>query len=289
MGEIELAVDVRQELGESVLWDDRSGELVWVNIHKGEIWRHSRKLGLVRHALPDRVGAIGLRETAGYVVGLAKGFGFFDPTTGHFDPVADVESDQPNTRLNDGRCDRFGNFICGGIKEGPPEAPKSAVYRLSPDGGVERLIDGVSCANSTCFSPDGLTLYFADMPKGEILAYDYEPKGPLKNQRQFCSFARQAGLPDGSTVDADGYLWSTHWGGGKIVRHAPDGWVDREIALPVSNPTCLAFGGADYRTLYITTAIFQLSPEQRAREPLAGAVLKIRMDVEGLPEPRFAG
>ena len=287
MGPVELAVDVRHELGESVLWDDRAGELVWVNIHAGEIWRHSERGGVIRHALPDRVGAIGLRRGRGYVVGLAKGFGFFDPTTGIHDPVAAVEADLPHTRLNDGRCDRAGNFLCGGIDEGG--AATSGLYRFFPDGKVERLLAGVTCANSTCFSPDGGTLYFADMPQGRIRCYDYDPAAPLGPERPFCDFAGQRGLPDGSTVDAEGCLWSTHWGGGKIVRYAPDGAVLQEVALPVTNPTCLAFGGSDFRTLFITTARFQLSADQLKREPLAGAVLKMRTDVAGLPEPRFNG
>lgn len=289
MGPVELAVDVRHELGESVLWDDRAGELVWVNIHAGEIWRHSERGGLIRHALPDRVGAIGLRRGRGYVVGLAKGFGFFDPTTGIYDPVAKVEADLPHTRLNDGRCDLAGNFLCGGINEGGEGATASGLYRFSSAGLVEQLLTGVTCANSTCFSPDGRTLYFADMPQGRIRRYDYDAAGPLGTEQPFFDFAGQRGLPDGATVDAEGCLWSTHWGGGKIVRHAPDGAVLQEVSLPVTNPTCLAFGGPDYRTLFITTARFQLSADQLKREPLAGVVLKIRTDVAGMPEPRFKG
>lgn len=289
MGPIELAVDVRHDLGESILWDDRAGELVWVNIHAGEIWRHSERRGLIRHALPDRVGAIGLRRGRGYVVGLAKGFGFFDQTTGIYVAVAEVETDLPHTRLNDGRCDPAGNFLCGGINEAGPGAAASGLYRFSSAGLVEQLLAGVTCANSTCFSPDGGTLYFADMPQGQIRRYDYDPAGPLGTERPFCDFAGQRGLPDGATVDAEGCLWSTHWGGSKIVRHAPDGTVLEEVALPVTNPTCLAFGGPDYRTLFITTARFQLSADQLKREPLAGAVLKMRTDVAGIAEPRFNG
>jgi L-arabinonolactonase len=287
MGPVKLAVDVRHELGESVLWDDRASELVWVNIHAGEIWRHSERGGLIRHALPDRVGAIGLRRGRGYVVGLAKGFGFFDPTTGIFDSVAAVEADLPDIRLNDGRCDLAGNFLCGGIREGGTAS--SGLYRFSPGGQVERLLEGVTCANSTCFSPDGGTLYFADMPQGRIRRYEYDPAAPLGPERPFCDFVGQSGLPDGATVDSEGCLWSTHWGGGKIVRYAPDGAVLQEVGLPVTNPTCLAFGGPDFRTLFITTARFQLSADQLKREPLAGAVLKMRTDVAGLPEPRFNG
>jgi L-arabinonolactonase len=287
---IEIAADVRHELGESILWDDRAGEIVWVNIHRREIWRQDAKRGaLVRHELPDRVGAIGLRRGRGYVVALAKGFGVFDPSEGRYVPLAEVETDLANTRLNDGRCDRFGNFVCGGYNEGGQEAEPSALYRLRGDGRVEVLKKGIGCANSTCFSPDGRTLYFADMPTGRIDAFGYRPDGPLGPSKPFFDFAGRPGEPDGSTVDAEGFLWNAHWGAGRITRHAPDGRIDREIPLPVSNPTCLAFGGSDLRTLYVTSAAFHMSAAALANEPLAGSVLSLKVDVPGLPESRFAG
>lgn len=289
MHKIEMAVDVRHELGESVVWDDRCGELVWVDIHRRALWRYNISGRLVGHRMPDRIGAVGLRQGTGYVVGLAKSFGLFDPFTGRYEAIAEVEAELPHTRLNDGRCDRHGNFLCGGINEGGAGKSDSGLYRLSRDGRVEMLMSGIRCANSTCVSPDGQTLYFSDMPTGEIVRFDYDGAGPLGAARPFHRLSGRQGLPDGSTVDAEGCLWNTHWGGGRIVRYSPVGEILLEIDLPVSNPTCLAFGDADYRTLYITTAFFQLTPEQRLREPLAGAVLKIRTEVEGLPEPHFLG
>ncbi|MFB2553575.1 SMP-30/gluconolactonase/LRE family protein [Ensifer soli] len=289
MYKIEIAVDVRHELGESVVWDDRSGDLVWVDIHRGRLWRYASSGRLVGHSMPNRIGAVGLRQGAGYVVGLAKSFGVFDPVTDRYETVAEVEPELPHTRLNDGRCDRDGNFLCGGINEGGVGKPDSGLYRLCRDGRVETVMTGIRCANSTCFSPDGRTLYFSDMPTGDIVRFDYDGAGPLAAARPFHSLSGRPGLPDGSTVDAEGCLWNTHWGGGRIVRYSPAGETLLEVDLPVSNPTCLAFGDADYRTLYITTAFFQLTPEQRRCEPLAGAVLKMRTDVEGLPEPHFRG
>lgn len=281
---IEVAVRQRLELGESILWDDRIGRLAWVDIHTGRLWQEKPLAEPEVRQLPDRVGAIGLRESEGFVVALAKGFGLLGLD---YLPLALIAPDLPHLRLNDGRCDRFGNFLCGGMDERGGRG--AALYRLRPQGQVETLLEGIGCANATCFSPDGLTLYFADMGTGRVLAYPYHPDRPLGAPRLFFDFAGRPGLPDGAAVDAEGCVWLTHWGGSAVSRHAPDGRLIEEIALPVTNPTCPCLGGPDLRTLYVTTATFQLSPDALAQEPLAGAILSLRATVEGLPEARFAG
>lgn len=289
MSDLRLVADVRQELGESILWDEHRGELVWVDIHEGTIWRlRPGQNAPRRHALPDRVGAIGLTHSGRYVVGLAGGFGFFDPDTEAWAPATLIEPEQPATRLNDGRCDRFGNFLCGGMSESDDTRVTSALYRFRPDNETETLIEGIGCANSTCFSPDGRILYFADMPTAEILAYDYSPDDRPRKRGRIADFRAEPGLPDGSTVDAEGCLWNAQWGGAKLVRYTPDGCIDREIPLPVTNPTCVGFGGAEMKTLFITSATFQLSEAQLAREPHAGSLFAVDLAVGGLPEPRFA-
>ncbi|KHQ50128.1 MULTISPECIES: SMP-30/gluconolactonase/LRE family protein [Mameliella] len=289
MNDLRLVADVKQELGESILWDDARNELVWVDIHKGAIWRLSlRTSKLRRHALPDRVGAIGLTRSGRYVVGLAGGFGFFDPENDTWIGSVDIESDKPATRLNDGRCDRYGNFICGGMRETDDTSVTSALYRFRPDGRVDTVLAPIGCANSTCFSPDGRVMYFSDMPTGKILAYDYDPDGAPGAHRIIADLSDQPGLADGSTVDAEGCIWNAQWGGGKLVRYTPDGQVEREIALPVTNPTCVGFGGEDLSTLFITSASFMLNEAQRASEPDAGSLFAVNVLVGGLPEPRFA-
>jgi L-arabinonolactonase len=289
MHEVRLVADLRQELGESILWDDHRGELVWIDIHKGTLWRWFSGSGTLRsHELPDRIGAIGLTRSGRYVVGLATGFGFFDPETESWEQVVEIEPEQPHTRLNDGRCDRFGNFVCGGMRETEDPAVTTAVYRFRSDGRVETLIAPISCANSTCFAPDGRTMYFSDMPTGRILAYAYDPDGPLREVAMIADLSTEPGLADGSSVDAEGCVWNAQWGGAKLVRYGHDGTTMQEIELPVSNPTCVAFGGTDLRTLYITSATFGLTDAQRASEPLAGSLLAVDLPVGGLPEPRFA-
>jgi L-arabinonolactonase len=200
-----------------------------------------------------------------------------------------VEHDLPTTRLNDGRTDRQGRFVCGGMDEGEPQEALSAVYSLDGGRRVRRIIHGVRCANSICFSPDGTTMYFSDMPTGRILAYAYDTdSGTPHSPRVLADCSGMPGLPDGSTVDAEGFLWNARWGGARLVRYAPDGRMERVVPLPVTNPTCPGFGGPDLETLFVVSARFALRPEQLAAEPWAGGVFALDVGVQGLPECPFA-
>ncbi|WP_169507104.1 SMP-30/gluconolactonase/LRE family protein [Pleomorphomonas koreensis] len=132
------------------------------------------------------------------VPALEKGFAFCDPRPGVLQPIGDVETDLPTTRLNDGRIDPAGRFLCGGMDEAVPQRHISAVYSLDPDGTIKRRIGGVACANSICWSPDGRTLYFANMPLRRIDACDYDvASGEISSPHLFASREGEPGLADG--------------------------------------------------------------------------------------------
>jgi L-arabinonolactonase len=285
-----LVLDCRNELAECVLWDDRQGLLWWTNIHAAELWSWDPfdETGPVVHPMPDRVGAFGLCEGGGLILGLASSFALYDPPSGEVMTIVDVEGDLPTTRLNDGRVDAFGCFVCGGMDEGSAQASISAVYRLDEHRRVAPIITGVRCANSICWSPDGSEMYFADMPTGRIDVYTYLPQATPRWKRHLAK-VDGVGLPDGSQVDAEGYLWNAEWGGSRIVRYAPDGTVDRAIGMPVANPTCLTFGGPGLDVLFVSTARFGLLESDLASQPKAGGIFALRPGVRGRAEHRYAG
>jgi L-arabinonolactonase len=288
----EVVLDCRNQLGESILWDDRDQKLWWVNIHRAEAWRWDPASDAAADVfpLPERVGALALRQEGGIALALASGFALLDTADGRVTRLAEVEPGLPTTRLNDGRVDPAGRFVCGGMDEADPQQPLSAVYALERDGDVRRLLGGVHCANSICWSPDGGTFYFTDMPSRRIDAYAYDvATGTIGPRRPFVSLEGEPGWADGSVVDAEGYLWNAQWGGAKVVRYSPDGTVEREIPVPADHPTCLTFGGPDLDILFITSAWFGIDEANRVRQPHAGSLFALRPGVRGLPEHRYAG
>jgi hypothetical protein len=240
-------------------------------------------------ALPVVVGSIALGEHGGMIAATVAGLHAFDPRDGSLKPISNPEAHLPDNRFNDGRCDRQGRFLAGTMSDVRRE-PTGSLYRFDADATLTRLFGDIIVPNSLAFSPDGTTLYFADTYRERITAFDYDvATGTPSNPRLFASTTGHQGRPDGSCVDAEGYLWNCEYGGWRVVRYAPDGRIDGAIPIPAANPTCCCFGGPDLGTLYITTATQRLTPQQMADQPLAGSVFAVRPGVYGLPEARFAG
>jgi sugar lactone lactonase YvrE len=197
----------------------------------------------------------------------------------------------PRARCNDARADPRGSLWVGSMRNNvnpdgtATEAGGSdgVLYRVDPDGSVVEWKREIGISNTLTWSPDRKLFYFADTLANAIHVFDYDQAtGNISGERDFLTgFSR--GSPDGSTMDAEGYLWNCRWGGACIVRVAPDGSIDRVIEMPTRNITTCTFGGSDGKTLYVTTASEETSPGDR----LAGGLFAIRTDVQGQPENRF--
>jgi len=289
---MEAFIDAGHELGECVLWCDRTRRLLWTDIPAATLWSHAPSTGrTVSWKMPERLCCFALTGSDDrLLLGLASGLAFFTFSTGKVTRIVDVEADIAATRLNDGRCDRQGRFVFGMFNQ--DDNPKHALggfYRLNLDLTLEKLpLPHAAIANSICFSPDGRRMYFADSARKAILYADYNPcSAEVGAVHTFVAADAAPGEPDGSTVDAQGYLWSTRWGAGQVIRFAPDGQIDRVIALPAPQPSCPAFGGPDLATLYVTSAHVGMTEGDRAAARLSGALFRQELDVRGLPEARF--
>lgn len=289
-----LIVDSKCELGECAIWCDRSQSIFWTDIQGAILWNHHPADGVTRSwNMPERLSVFALTAQSNrLLIGLASQLAFFDLDSGVVTPIHRIEEDLPTTRLNDGRCDKQGRFVFGTLNEDKGRAPIGSFYRLNTDLSLERLpLPGVAISNSVCFSPDGTRMYYCDTMQGKIMCCDYDVvTGAISGQRLFVDLSGEQGSPDGSAIDSQGYLWNAQWGGARVVRYASDGLLDRIIAVPVSQPSCPTFGGADFDTLYVTTAHEGMSAQQRQEEALSGGLFGVRLDgVRGLPEVRFAG
>ena len=239
--------------------------------------------------MQEQVTAIGLRQSGGAIVALRSGLATIDFHTGELCRLPGPLLNQPDMRFNDGRCDRRGRFWVGTLHEArQPET--AALYRFDPDGRFSEMVGGVTVSNGIAWSVDDRTMYFADSWTRTIFSFDFDlDSGTLHNQRVFAQLPAGCGVPDGATVDAEGFLWSAHFDGGCVTRYAPDGTTDRVIEMPVQRPTSCAFGGEDFNILYVTSASQGLTEQQRIEAPLAGGLFAVDVGVRGLPEPRFAG
>lgn len=290
MSGVEIVLAAGAELAEGAVWDDRAGVLWWIDIFVGSVHRLDPASGSDRSwRLPGSVGSLALCEDGDLVVSLRDGFYRFSPASGGLAPLARPEPDRPHNRFNDGRTDRQGRFWAGSLHDRESE-PTGALWRLDADRSCHRLADGIYASNGTAFSPDGRTGYHADSRTGMVWRFDIDPDdGAIFNRAPFLRLERREGAPDGATVDADGCYWLTHAGGWRIGRYTPSGAVDRIVPTPVEIPTCLAFGGSDGRTLFITTARYGLSAEALAMQPLAGHILALDTGCSGPPDARFRG
>jgi sugar lactone lactonase YvrE len=289
-GEVELVLDARAELGEGPLWDGRRGRLFWVDILRGRVHAFDPASGGCRSWEVGRsVGVAVPADSGGLVLGTSDGFGRLDLETGRFTLIAEVEADRPDQRMNDGKCDAAGRLWAGTMAL-DCRACAGSLYRLDRDGRVQVMRRDVTISNGLDWSLDGRLMYYVDSGTQSIAVFDFEPEtGTMKNPRSLVSIPPELGMPDGLTVDAEGFLWVALWGGGAVHRYSPGGALDRVVRLPVSHPTSCVFGGADLRDLYITTATIALSPAERERQPQAGGIFRHRPGVAGRPAAVFRG
>lgn len=291
MPDVACAVNARDDLGESCLWCPRTRRIWWLDILKPALQSYDPATREHRiYPLPGKTcGNVALRAAGGFVLALDGGLHGYDPETGRLEFLVQAEPGRPGNRYNDGRCDRRGRLWIGTMDR-DVRSPSGSLYRIGADRTALRLLDGITVSNSIAFSPDDRTMYFADTPRHIIWSFDYDiDTGTATGRRAFADLTARGGLPDGSSVDANGFLWNAEFAGGRLTRYAPDGRVDRTIELPVSCPTCCCFGGERLDTLYVTGSTHRLTAEQKAGEPYAGGLLSLDPGVRGLPEAAFGG
>jgi sugar lactone lactonase YvrE len=288
---VSIALDACADLGEGPRWHAGEQRLYWVDIARQELHRFDPASGrdeMRRFDAP--VGCFAFRARGGLILAMKDGLALLDDWDAEPLPFGDqILADRPDLRFNDGRTDPAGRFWVGTVNTAK-RALDAALYRVEPDGTIAFVEGDMFTCNGAAFNADGTSFRHADTPSHALRAYDADPAtGTLAGRRIFHQFEIGKGRPDGGSFDAEGCYWSALFVGGRVVRLSPDGEILQTIMLPVSRPTMIAFGGADLRTAYVTTARVGLSDADLAGQPHAGAIFAFKVDGPGFPEPPFAG
>ena len=283
---MDILLPSRDSLGEGPVWSVEGQCLYWVDIVGAQVRRADLDgQGLQVWPTPGKVGSAVPARNGTMILALRDGLGRLDLKSGQVDMVLTLEKDKPGQRFNDGKCDPQGRFWFGSMHDLESE-PVGALYRYDPSGSCRQMLTGITTSNGLGWSPDGGTFYYTDSIARQIYGFDFHDDGSISDRRVF---AQDPGhyVPDGLTVDAEGFVWSAKWDGGRIVRYAPDGRVDRVVTMPVRRPTSCTFAGSDLRTLVVTSAAWGLST--LSPEGVDGAVFLLDVGVAGLPSTDFAG
>jgi sugar lactone lactonase YvrE len=280
-------LDAHASLGECPVWSIAEQALYWVDINEPALHRFDPATGRdIAMPMPSSIGCFAQRERGGFVVALRDGVWLADRDGKLERRLATAPYDPSYHRFNDGRCDRQGNFFAGTMNE-RRDARSGALYRVTADGALAKVVGDVTISNGLAWSPDGRTMYHSDTPAHVIHAYDYDvATGTPSGRRVFAQWSGETDRPDGGAVDSAGNYWTAFYRGGKVVKLSPRGDVLAEFAIPAMCPTMCAFGGPDLATLYVTTARQLRETDELARLPQSGGVFAMPVDTPGLPEPR---
>lgn len=287
MAKLDLLLDARATIAESLLWEPAAGVLWWCDIKAPALFRLDPRSGENRRwDLPEDIGAFALRDGAREaVVALRSGVFVLSLKSGAIEKVATAPWDPSVFRFNEGACDAAGRFWLGCMcdpLDGSESLRKGPLQVWTSDRGLKAMGHDARCHNGMAWAADERVFYMSHSMEKVVYRYDYHPmSGQLGAQRAFATLDGK-GIPDGAAIDEEGAYWCAHHGDGELRRYAPDGYLLQTIALPVSRPTMCAFGGPDLRTLFISTASDTLTPEQMRREPLAGALFQVTPGVRGI-------
>jgi sugar lactone lactonase YvrE len=275
----ELIADYACETGENPLWHPLEQKLYWTDIPAGRLFRYDPTPGVHEQCYLGRpVGGFTIQPDGALMLFMDRG------TIAHWhnDVLTEVVPEIPlelESRFNDVIADPLGRVFCGTM---PSKNSLGRLYRLDQDGTLTVLLEGIGCSNGMAFSADLNHFYYTDSLAYEIYLFDYDvERGSIKNQRIFARFTEAEGMPDGCTLDAEGYLWCALWGGGRIVRLNGSGKIDSSIHLPTGKVSSLSFAGPDNNDIYITTAG---GNTPGANDPSAGALFRVKTNVRGVTE-----
>jgi sugar lactone lactonase YvrE len=290
---IETILDAHAIIGESPTWVPEESALYWIDVKAPALHRYAIHTGARRTwTVGSDLGGFALLEDGGALVALRLGLHRLDLDTGALQLLAPPPFDPALFRFNEGACDAQGRFWVGVMfdpLEGKPAPQPGRLHSFTLAGGLRDEPDTAELHNGMAWSEDGRQFFLSHSNSGAILQFDYEPAhGRISNRRLFATVDKALGIPDGAAIDVEGGYWCAVHGGAKLRRYRNDGSFDRDIELPVDQPTMCAFAGDDLSLLYVTTASDKMSADEKRVQPLAGALLRCEPGARGIARPFIA-
>ncbi len=297
--DVSCVVDSRNTIGEGAFWCPEEQAVYWLDVLMASSI-HRFDPATKQHSswpVPEMVTAMAKRRDGTLLVASENGLNVFDPGSGDYRRLAEIEPHLPGNRSNDGAPDARGRFWIGTMQnnlgpdgEGIPiEAPVGSLWRVEAGKPPVAVMDDLNITNGVAWSPDWTKLYVVDSMLDRIYVSDFDLEAGTAGPRRIFNDADDLATPDGNAVDSEGFLWSARWGGHCVARISPDGAVDRIVPIPASLVTSCAFGGPDLDTLYITTARLGIDQEMARRYPQQGGLFAFRPGVRGLNRTFYAG
>ncbi|MGI9369255.1 MAG: SMP-30/gluconolactonase/LRE family protein [Ruegeria sp.] len=280
-----IAIDVRNLLGEGIIWYAARDQLLWCDIYRKCVYLAAPDGSAVTaFGIGDYVAAEFIVDYDIALVATGSGLLSLDLTSGETQTVAEIEADQTDTRPNDCRAAPGGSLWFSTMGHNSDEG-LAKIYHVR-GGTVTPIFENMECPNSICFSPAGDRAYFGNTFDHRIMTCTTDPATglPTGDAEVFTDLSEEGAYPDGAVVDSEGAVWCAHWGAGRVALYRPDGSFDRAIDIPAPRTTCPCLGGKDLKTLFVTTMFGWMAPDELANNPLSGAVFAIDVDVPGLPE-----
>lgn len=277
--DLELIADYQCETGEGPLWHPTEERLYWADIPRGRLFRYDPKSGHHEQIYDGEVvGGFTIQDDGALLLFMAQG-AVKIWREGELTTILEEIDGEQDSRFNDVFADPEGRVFCGTMPAGDR---LGTLYRLDPDRSLSRVEENVNISNGMGLTPDRKHLYYSISLDKKIYKYDYDQAtGAISNRSVFVDLTNEEGIPDGMTVDAEGYVWSARWDGWCLVRYAPDGSEVTRVEMPTKKISSVIFGGPEYQDMYITTAG---GHDREENGPTAGALYRLRLGIQGVPE-----
>ena len=285
------ALSLTLRLGEGPLWDDHRQRLFFVDINARQLHYYDEQQqqhGYYQfHRMPS---ALGVLHDRSLLVALEDCLARFVPETNELTTMWEMDIDTEQVRTNDAKVGPDGCYYLGTMDR-KKKHPVAALYRIAPDGKFTCLLSHRTISNGITWSSDHRTMYYIDSPTRTVQAYDFDTtSGTIAHSRTLVEVSDREGIPDGMTIDTENHLWVAHNGAGYVARyHGHTGVLLAKVNVPAPHVSDCTFGGADYQTLYITTARDGLSDEQLRQYPQSGSLFAVRPPWSGRATFSFGG